>query len=125
MQSLQVHQADAEDSVDTVPCTQVPIKLAKTTFKRLRMDRQCKAKAAGVGELTPRPPSASRSKKKHEAVGGLADLSLQTPMPESEAANVFGPPPPPSTPTVQRGNPCSANLIDSGHATVHVAVGFC
>lgn len=89
---LQAHASDASEGFDVAHCMQIPVAQAKTILKRPRKERQCKALAAG-GETTPTPPKSSRSKK----------LTLQTPMPDIDARNKLGPPPPDSTPTPERG----------------------
>ena len=101
---LQVHVADASQDVDLAQCTHTPFTQARTSFKRVRKERQGKA-VAGVGETTPRPLRTSVSTKQATLECGLMDLTtmLQTPMPHSDVGNEFGPPPPESTPARQRG----------------------
>ena len=101
------HTGGATEDVDVAHCTQPPSTTAKSGLKRLRKEQQQKAFAA-VGETTPKPRCSGRLKKATTTECGLADLSpmLQTPMPESDVPNAFGPPPPDSTPARQRGESC-------------------
>ena len=103
----QSHAAEAAEDftedADLAQCTQIPITHARKGSKRLRKHKDLKASADG-GETTPIPQSRSKSKKVLTADCGLADPTLQTPMPESEAGSEFGPPPPDTTPGPLRGN---------------------
>ena len=100
---LQVHTTDAAEDVDVAQCTQIPMTNASTGFKRLRKERLSKVGADG-GETTPKPQRRTSSRKVATAEYGLADMTFQTPMPESDAPNELGPPPPDSTPAPKHGN---------------------
>lgn len=103
--SLQAHTLHATEGFDVAHCTQIPVTHAKTILKRPRKERQCKVTADG-GQTTPTPPRSSRGKKLTSAGSGFADQALQTPMPETDAPNELGPPPPDSTPAPGRGESC-------------------
>ena len=118
---LQVHAADAAADVDVLMCTQIPITNASTRVKRMRKEIKSKALADG-GETTPKPHVRTRSMKVTTAECGLADMTLQTPMPESDAPNELGPPPPDSTPAPKHGNPCANSARDKPWASVAVAL---
>jgi hypothetical protein len=99
---LQVQVADALEVVEVVCCTQIPTTRASGGLKRLRKVRQGSTIAEGV--CTPKAQLSGISTKVYTDECGLADPTLQTPMPESEAGSTFGPPPPDSTPPPLRGN---------------------
>ena len=103
----QVQATDASEGFDVAHCTQIPVTHARTIYKRLRKERQCKALAYG-GETPPNPHRSSRSKKLTTSVDGFADQTLQTPMLESDAPSEFGPPPPDSSPAPERGKCCDS-----------------
>ena len=92
-------KASAEDE-DVFHCTQIPNTRSKATLKRTRKQEQAKACGKG-GDTPPRTPRISRSRKGATACE-LDLLTLQTPMPESEAGSEFGPPPPDTTPAPLR-----------------------
>ena len=98
---LQVQVADALEVVEVVSCTQIPSTRASGGLKRLRKVRQASAIAEGV--CTPKAQRSGISKKVSTDECGLADLTLQTPMPEIETASAFGPPPLDSTPPPLHG----------------------
>ena len=100
---LQVHAMDAAEDVDVAQYTQIPMMRASTGFKRPRKERLTKVIADG-GETAPKPQRRSSSRKVPTARSGLADTEFQTPMPESDAPNELGPPPPDSTPARKHGN---------------------
>lgn len=108
---LIVHEGSAAEEVDVAQCTQPSFTTPVSGLKRLRKVQQREA-FAEVGETTPKPRSSLRSKKVSTPECGLADLlpNLQTPMPESDVPNDFGPPPPDSTPARQRGESLTYNL---------------
>ena len=108
---LKVHAADAGADVEVAHCTQIPITNASTGLKRMRRERQSKALAAAT-ESTPKPQRRSRPKQVTAADCGLADMTLQTPMPESGAPNELGPPPPDSTPAAKHGTSCANGTIN-------------
>ena len=116
---LQVHAAHGAAGVDVVQCTQIPIANASTGLKRMRKGGQSKALAVG-GETTPKPARSLRSGKVTIADCGLADMTLQTPMPESDAPNEPGPPPPDSTPAPNHGNSWATSTNDKSWASVAV-----
>ena len=91
-----------EDAI-LAQCTQIPTTQVSKGSKRLRKHEHLITFADG-GNSTPIPRTTSQSKKVQTADCGLADPSLQTPMPESEAGSEFGPPPPDTTPGHRRGN---------------------
>lgn len=93
-----------------VPCTQLPPATARGVSKRLRKSGQWKA-AAQVGETTPITQRRSSSTKGAVAKCGLANLTQQTPMPQSDPGNEFGPPPPDTTPTPHRELSCDYDLL--------------
>ena len=98
----QSHAADAAEDDEFAQCTQIPTEHARKRPKRIRKHEHLNASAEG-GKTTSKPQRSSKSKQ----VLGLADPMLQTPMPASEAASDFGPPPPDTTPGPQRNNSCS------------------
>ena len=102
----QSHSAEAADYLDVAHCTPIPFTQERTGLKRLRKQVQLK-EFAMCGESLPKPQRTSKAKKLITAEGGLADPPLQTLMPESEAGNEFGPPPPDTTPGPQREHSCS------------------
>lgn len=53
---------------------------------------------------------------------GLADMTLQTPMLESDAPNELGPPPPDPMPTRKLGISCDDSAPDTIMASVAVAL---
>ena len=112
---LQVHAMDASEDVDVAQCTQIPVTNASTGFKRLRKGRLSKA-LADVGETTPIPQRRSRSRKVSTADEGLKGMMLQTPMPESDAPNELGPPPPDSTPAPKHGNLAPLMTVHKKHS---------
>ena len=89
--------------VDVLMCTQTPSANASTGVKRMRKGRQSKAFADG-GETTPKPQVRTRSMKVPTADCGLINMTLQTPMPESDSPSELGPPPPDSTLAPKHGN---------------------
>ena len=95
----QSHAAFAAEDDDLAQCTQIPTEHARKGPKRVRKHEHLNASAEGE-KTTSKPQRSSKSKK----VLGLADQMLQTPMPASEAASDFGPPPPDTTPGPQRSN---------------------
>ena len=97
----------AAEEEDIPHCTQYPITRSKTSSKRARTQGQGKV-GTDAGETTPLTPRVSRSMKVASAFE-LVDLTLQTPMPASEAGSAFGPPPPETTPAPLREY--SPNLI--------------
>lgn len=107
-------QADQAEDFDVAHCTQIPLTRALSGSKRPRKQGQLKASAEWV-ETTPKPATRSETKKLAMAECVFADLTLQTPMPVSEAGNDFGPPPPDTTPLPQRSNACAHNLSDIVH----------
>ena len=109
---LQGHAVDQAEDFDVAHCTQIPITRAHSGSKRLRKQGHQKATAKWV-ETTPKPATRSTTKKLATAECVFADLTLQTPMPESEAGNEFGPPPPDTTPAFQRMNSCGYNIRHS------------
>lgn len=108
--------------VDVAHCTQIPVTNAPTGLKRMRKERRSKALASGGGETTPKPQRPSRSRKVTSAECGLADMTLQTPMPASDAPNELGPPPPDSTPAPKHGISCDDSTPDNTWASVAVAL---
>ena len=119
---LQVQATDAAAGVNVPHCTQIPRSNASTGLKRMRKERQYLELADGV-EATPTPQRRLSTRKVMNAECGLADMTLQTPMPESDAPNVLGPPPPDSTPAPKRGNSCAnrAHLLYIGNCCCAVA----
>lgn len=104
VEGTQLHQnlaSEAAADVNVTHCTQIPFTQDQPGLKRLRKQVQLKDVALG-GTPTPKPQRRSKAKKLLTADGGLADLTLQTPMPETGVGSEFGPPPPDSTPVPQR-----------------------
>ena len=93
-QLQQSHAAEAADNVEVLHCTQIPFAKESTGLKRPRKQGQLK-ELAEAGETTPQPRRRSKAKSLLTAEGGQAALTLQTPMPVSEAGSEFGPPPEP------------------------------
>jgi hypothetical protein len=116
---LQEQSPDVEEDVNMVPCTQVPPAIAKGALKRIRKPGQRSAAAhGGGGGTTPKTPRGSTSRMGAMAKCGLADLTQQTPMPQNNPANNFGPPPPDTTPT-----PLSENSAAYGEFIVSFCCG--
>ena len=98
----EVHAPDAAADVHEVQCTQLPITKATSGLKRTRKARQSREQA-DVGETTPTLRRGSRARKLTTAECGLEDMTLQTPMPQTDSSNELGPPPPESTPAPKHG----------------------
>lgn len=111
---LQVHVADASQNVDLAQCTQPPFIHAKTGFKRLRKERQRKT-FAEVGETTPVTRRTLRSTKTTTLECEFLEVMTmqQTPMPQTDVRNEYGPPPPKSTPARQRGESSGDGLLNN------------
>lgn len=118
---LQVHAAVMAADVNLVQCTQIPLTDASTGLKRMRKERQCQ-ELADSEETTPKPHTRSKSKKMTTAECGLVHMTLQTPMPESDAPNELGPPPPDSTPAPKHGYSCSNSTLNNTWGNVAVSL---
>ena len=95
------HPPVAAEDADLEQCTQIPITQARKGLSRLKKHEHLKANAEG-GDTTPSPQGRKRSMKLPTLIQGLMDPQMQTPMPKSQAASEFGPPPLDSTPHNQR-----------------------
>ena len=92
-----------EEDVTMVTCTQVPPAIANGPGKRTRRPEHWSAAAHGlVSTLTT--PRKSTSRMRAMANNGGADMTQQTPMPQIDPANDYGPPPPLTSPTPLRQN---------------------
>jgi hypothetical protein len=114
---LQVHVADASQNVDLLQCTQPPFTHAKTGFKRLRKERQGKT-FAELGETTPVTQRTLRSTKTTTLECEFLEVTTmqQTPMPQTDVGNEYGPPPLESTPARKRGKSSCDGLLNSAYA---------